>query len=168
MQDLESLRARVLERLQAIETLARERPEPANPESAIVAVQESLKGKAKELDEMRRRVQEQAKRSQQDWDTSLSQLEQDRRLLADAWERVERERIAFSSAPEGSQSPRAAGQITHGGATGTQSGPTPTVPIRSAGPDAGPHNPVAQAILRQFQTLRSDVRQSAQIRRAAR
>jgi hypothetical protein len=77
-------------------------------------------------------------------DEALERLEHDRRQLAEAWERLERERVAA---------------IAGGHAV------APVAPV--AGPPAAPRpeaagpDPVERAILRQFQALRHDVRRNA-------
>ena len=60
----------------------------------------TLELKAAELAETERRLHDQAERQEKEWSASLIQLESDRRLLAEAWERVERERIAYASVSE--------------------------------------------------------------------
>jgi len=168
IQDLEWVRELVLERLSSIETLARERPASAAPVREIGELEDSFKRKSAELEETRRRLQDQAEQEQHDWDASLSQLEDDRRLLADAWERVEQERIDSMSAPH--ENPALQSQGHNPQTTGSTGLPhsAASIPIRSTGTDADPCNPVAEAILRQFQTLCRDVRQSAKGRHAAR
>jgi len=168
IQDLEWVRELVLERLNSIETLARERPASAPPGREIAELEDAFKKKSDELDETRRRLQEQAEQEKQDWNASLSLLEDDRRLLAAAWERVEQERIDSMSVPQENPARHSQGQDRQ---TTTSTGlphAALSIPIRSAGSDSDPCNPVAQAILRQFQTLCRDVRQSARGRRDAR
>jgi hypothetical protein len=168
IQDLEWLRELVLERFSSIETLARERPESAALGREIAELENSFKKKSDELEETRRRLQDQADREKQGWSASLSQLEDDRRLLAEAWERVEQERIDSSIAPQESSSLHSQGQNPQTAASTGLPRTGASIPIRSAGADSDPYNPVTQAILRQFQTLCSDVRQSAQGPHAAR
>jgi hypothetical protein len=166
--DLERLRELVLERLSSIETLARERSESVMPAPELSALEESFKKKSAEFEEARRQLQAQAEQEKHEWIASLTQLEDDRRLLAEAWERVDQERIDAVSAPQehsSVHSPR-----PHSPAPVSTAVPSTgaTIPIRSAGADSDAYNPVAQAILQQFQTLCSDVRQSAHARRASR
>jgi len=168
IQDLEWVRELILERLSSIETLARQRPASAPIAREIADLEDSLKKKSDELEETRRRLQDQAEHDKQDWNASLSQLEDDRRLLADAWERVEQERIDFVTAPQENSTPHSHGQNPQATAATGLPQTAAAIPIRSAGTDSDPCNPVAQAILRQFQTLCSDVRQNARGRRAAR
>jgi len=168
IQDLVWLRELVLERLTSIETLASERPAYARPARELRGLEDAFKIKSDELEESRCRLQEQAEREKRDWSASVSQLEDDRRLLAEAWERVVQARIDSSRTPRENPSLHSQGQDPQtAGSTGL-SRTGASIPIRSAGADSDPHNPVNQAILRQFQTLYNDVRQSAQGRRAAR
>jgi hypothetical protein len=168
IQDLECLRARVLERLSSIETLARERPAAGGAALDVAALEGALKEQYEELEETRRRVRDQAERERQNWSAARAQLEEDRRLLAEAWERVENERVE-SQKPAHEKPVRESQALTcHPGGSSDLSHNSATIPIRSAATGSDPYNPVAQAILRQFQTLCSDVRQNAQGRRAAR
>jgi hypothetical protein len=168
IQDLKCLRRLVLQRLSSIETLARERPAFAPPAREIAALEDSFKIRSDELEETRRRLQAEAEREKQESSASLSQLEDDRRLLAEAWERVEQERIACSSAPQQNPSLHSQGRNPQTAASTGLPRTGGSIPIRSAGTESDPYNPVTQAILRQFQTLCSDVRQSAPGRHAAR
>jgi len=168
IQDLEWMRELVLERLSSIEKLARECPESAAPVRDIAELEDSFKKKSDELEETRRGLRDQAERDRQDWDASLSQLEDDRRLLAEAWERVEQVRMDSMTAPHENPSLHSQGQNPQTTASTGQSHAATSIPIRSAGNNSDPCNPVAEAILRQFQTLCSDVRQSANGRHAAR
>jgi hypothetical protein len=121
-----------------------------------------------ELDETERRLYAQAERQEKEWSASLTQLEADRRLLAEAWERVERERIAHTGASEPHHHSHAQGQGPQQGAPATLPHVGAMVTARSAAADSDPNYPVAQAILRQFQTLCSDVRRNAEKRRNCR
>ena len=113
-----------------------------------------------ELEETER-LHAQAERQEKEWAASLTQLEADRRLLAEAWARVERERIAYSSGPEPHQQSHAPGQGPREGAPTSLSRAGAPVAARSAPADSDLNHPIAQAILRQFQTLSSDVRRNA-------
>jgi hypothetical protein len=168
IQDLVWLRELVLERLTSIETLAAERPASAPSAQERTALEESFKMRSDELEETRRRLHEQAEREKRDWSASLSQLEEDRRFLAEAWERVEQARIDSSSAPRPSLLLHSQGQDPQTAGSNGQSRTGASIPIRSAGGDSDPHNPVNQAILQQFQLLCSDARHSARGRHAAR
>ena len=177
IQDLERLRELVLKRLSSMieifagaATSSRRRPRSAYAWliQDLVALEDSFKKKSAELEETRRLLQVQADQAREDWLAAMSKLEDDRRLLAEAWERVETERIDSLNARQASQSlnspidnPRSAGS------TGLPT-KSASIPIRSAGALADSCNPVTEEILRQFQTLCSDVRQSAVGRRASR
>jgi hypothetical protein len=168
IQDLVWLRELVLERLNSIERMAGERPAPAPSAQERTALEESFEMRSDKLEETRCRLQEQAEREKRDWSASLSQLEEDRRLLAEAWERVEQARIDSSSAPR--ENPSLHTQGLEPQTVGTTGLPRTgaSIRIRSAGADSDPHNPVSQEILQQFQLLCSDARQSARGRHASR
>jgi hypothetical protein len=165
---LQSLRKRVLERLDSLETLARGRSTPAPEAEECAGVKRNLELKLAELEETKRRLDAQAERQEKEWSASLSQLEADRRLLAEAWERIEQERIAYSSASETHHDSHAQGQGAQKGAPATLPHAGALVMVRSVAADSDPNHPVAQAIRRQFQTLWSDVRRNAQERRDSR
>ena len=168
VQDLEQLRELVLERLSSIESLARKHGESAQPERDWLALEESFKKKSAELEESRRQLRVQAERERQEWIAAMSQLEDDRRLLAEAWARIDQERTGAMSALK--ESALAYAPRPHSQTAVSTSAPAlgPAVPTGSAEADSGSSNPVAQAILQQFQTLCSDVRQNARARRASR
>jgi hypothetical protein len=81
----------------------------------------------------------------QEHQTSLEQLEHDRALLAEAWDRVEQERIKCAQAPRK--------VVVNPFA--------PQVPVSSVTPSS--EDPVIQAVLSQFQTLRRDVRKASRV-----
>jgi hypothetical protein len=168
IQSLQSLRKRVLERLDSLETLARQQSASAPEAGACAGVKRNLELKLAELEETQRRLDAEAERQEKEWSASLSQLEADRRLLAEAWERVERERIADSGASEPHHHSQAQDQGTQKGASATFPHAGALVTTRSAAADSDPNQPVAQAIRRQFQTLWSDVRRNAEERRDSR
>jgi hypothetical protein len=79
----------------------------------------------------------------------IEELDADRRLLAEAWERLEREqvdgRIAVAADPRPARLPT---QVP---------APKPViVSLSSEGP-----SPISQAVLRQFEALRRDVRRAS-------
>jgi hypothetical protein len=82
----------------------------------------------------------------------IEQLEGERRKLADAWDRLERERVEISAA------------LRHE----TQPAPLPHVaaPPRPAAHASPAESPVAREVLRQFESLRHDVRRRARPGRA--
>jgi hypothetical protein len=166
IQDLESVRKLVVERLASIETLARERPATGKTMQEIAELEESFKKKFAELEETRRRLLDEAEQEQREWTASLSQLDDDRRLLAEAWEQLERERVGSPAAARETPASHVHGHTPPMNSGTAYTHPTHANPVRSAAIDSDSRNPVAQAILRQFQTLQSDVRRSARGGRA--
>ena len=173
---LEGLRQRVLDRLDSLELLTRQRPAFPPGMEPGEALSQALELKQAALEKTEHRLKAQALHQEKEWTALLAQLEADRRLLAEAWERVEQERIASTGAsgrhdhpqahsehhsPGHKHGPRSRAQptISHGNAT---------VTTRSTPADAEPDHPLGQEILRQFQTLCSDVRRNAEDRREAR
>jgi exonuclease VII large subunit len=159
IEDLRWLRQRVLERLDAIEALARRHPRPAAESTELAARERMLRQQEAELEEARLRLRAEADRQAKEWAEALEQLDADRRLLADAWERLERERLEGPGGSEG-RLPRQARSF---GPTGV----TASAPVGAAAQariDTEPDNPVARAILRQFEALGRDVRSAAEAR----
>jgi hypothetical protein len=168
IQSLQSLRERVVERLDSLETLALAQSASAQAAGASADLDRTLELKLAELAESERRLDDQAARQEKEWSASLIKLESDRRLLAEAWERIERERIAGSSPSETHHHGRAQGQGPQKGAHTNLPHAGALVTARSAAADSEANSPVTQAILRQFQTLCSDVRRNAAERRDSR
>jgi hypothetical protein len=166
IQRLQWLRERVLERLDSLESLARARSASTPSAGESSELEQALERKRADLEETERRLRAQAERQEQEWSASLTQLEADRRLLAEAWERVERERVACFSASEPHHHNHPQGQGPLRGAPTARPHTGTLVTARSADPD--PNHPVAQEILRQFQTLCSDVRRNAEDHRDSR
>jgi hypothetical protein len=163
VESLLRLREQVLERLDLLETMARERSTIGPAAGERMAQERVLERKRADIDEAERRLRTQAELQAREWTASLSQLEADRHLLAEAWEQIERERIASASAADHRHH-----ALAHAQGQGLSSAVPPTFP--HAGPlvatspaaaDSDPNDPVAHAILRQFQTLGSDVRRNA-------
>jgi hypothetical protein len=163
LHDLEELRDCVLQKLDSIEGLARRRAGAASAE--ITRLEQTLKQRIEELEIERGRLRSGVDQEQSNWKQLLGQLESDRQLLAEAWERLERERIEVVGAGIASGSHRARpaeGSVPHVSPT-----PPPSVAPRApAGAESG--NPVAETILRQFQALCSDVRRTADTRCSSR
>lgn len=155
IEDLHRLRQWILERLDAIEALALRRPGPTAGSAELAARERMLRQKEAELDEARLQLRAEAERQAREWAEALEQLDADRRALADAWERLERERIEGLGASEG-RLPRQA--RTFGPAAAATGAAAP------AAIDPEPDNPVARAILRQFEELGRDVRSAADAR----
>jgi hypothetical protein len=168
IQSLQSLRERVLERLDSLENLARRRSASTPAAGASGGLERTLELKLAEVAKTERRLHDQAERQEKEWSASLTQLESDRRLLAEAWERVERERIAHFGASEPHHHGRAQGQGPQKGAPTTVPRAGAMVAARSPAADSDSDHAVAQAILRQFQTFSSDVRRNAEERRDSR
>jgi hypothetical protein len=167
IQDLRRLRQRVAERLGALETLVRRREESPVVSEELEALERTLRRGMAEVEEARRQLRDEVERRQEEWNASLAQLDADRRSLAEAWERVERERIEGLGAT-GGQAPSQAHARLQGPPRGAPSATlraVATAPARSAATDHDSHNPVAQAVLREFQTLSRDVRSNAAARR---
>jgi hypothetical protein len=146
-QGLERLRDLVHQRLDRIEAMARERgDDPAHEPSQREL---ELRNRIAELEERQARIVAEARRMEQEWHAGMEKIEHDRRLLAEAWERLERERIDGVGHP--AEAP----------------GPKPTHPSPSPSPSFRPtvapqsNDVVTHAVLKQFQALRSDVRKNA-------
>jgi hypothetical protein len=167
-QSLQSLRKRVLERLESLETLARGQSVSTPAAGASARLERAVELKLAELAETERRLHDEAERREREWSASLTQLESDRRLLAEAWEHVERERIAHSGASEPRNHNRSQSHGQQTGAPATLPHNGALVGARVTGADSDSNHPVAQAILRQFQTLCSDVRHNTEERRDSR
>lgn len=110
--------------------------------------EEALRERVVALEASQARLQAELRRREQEWRDLLDSLEDDRRLLADAWERLEREQTTERPPPAS----RPASAV-----------PTPehvaTAVHRPAPGLADDH--VAREVLRQFQALKADVRRNA-------
>ncbi len=169
VQGLEQLRDHIAERLERLETMALDR---ANHASAGPAneLERRLQQRISEYEQAQSRLAAQAQQYEQDWSAALEQLAADRKLLAEAWERLEHERIETM----------AASQAGHGnGRHGLGPGSSVTVAVPANGrpaaserpahptPHASPEhddpigNDIAHSILKQFHALREDVRRNA-------
>jgi hypothetical protein len=162
---LEDLRERVLERLGSIEALARDRQ--TFPSVVDQGRDQVFELKQAALVEAEQRLKAQAERRDKEWAAALDQLEEDRRLLAAAWERIEQERIASANAPgpppQGHS--RGRGHSPQRSASTTHPYSGSLAAARSAATESEPNRPVGQTILRQFQALSNDVRRNAENRR---
>jgi hypothetical protein len=168
IQGLERLRDCFEQRLVRLEAMARERAVP--PVLDRTELELKLQQRIGEFEEAKVRVRLQAERREQEWQAALEQLEGDRALLAEAWDRLERERIEAPD-PARSLSPWervAEGRVRAGappGATAsgsdrlrTSAQPTPPEPNDAT------EDHVAHTILKQFHALRKDVRRNARPR----
>jgi hypothetical protein len=145
VRDLDQIRETLHGRLDELETRVRQRlSEPDRAErrlSARIAELEASEGRLLEELELLKRERL----------AMTERLEHDRRLLAEAWERLEREQAA-------AQRP-ALDRIS---SPGRPAEPAALRPANAAvAAVATREDPVAQEILRQFQTLRHDVRKNA-------
>jgi hypothetical protein len=149
LQGLDRLREAVHQRLDRLEALALERGEtpPANPTER----EQELRRKVADLEDRQARLVAEAKRREKEWEAGMEQLESDRRMIAEAWERLERERIDGTASAQAV--PRAAAPR-----------PQPAPVFRPA-VTAESNDVITHAILQQFQALRGDVRRNANGRR---
>jgi DNA repair exonuclease SbcCD ATPase subunit len=154
IQGLERLRDVVDQRLARIETLARERAAP--PASSRSDLEKKLQQQIADYEEAQRRLIAQAERREQEWQLSLEQLEEDRKLLAEAWDQLERERIENGAGVDG----QAPGQPRQAERAATQPArPRPRPEMADPANDS-----VTLGILQQFQALRNDVRHNSKRR----
>jgi hypothetical protein len=161
--DLEALRDCVLLRLETIEDLARRRCGSWSAE--INRLEQALKERTDELEQERNLSTANSNGDEQSWRRMLSRLESDRKLLTEAWERLERERIDSISAG----SPVKGSAQVHpprGGESQPAQSSQEQRTAAAATIETG--NPVAETILRQFQTLCKDVRRTTEARYATR
>lgn len=149
VQGLERLRDSLIRRLEQIETLALEQATLLEQDST--EREQVLRERVFSLEAAQARLQAEGKRREQEWQTVIEQLEADRKLLADAWERLEQQQIAAPQPQAQAQRASAAERPAAVAAT------TPYRPIAADEPD----DPVTRTILRQFQALKSDVRRNA-------
>jgi hypothetical protein len=149
IQGLERLRACFEQRLSRIEALARDRPQPSVLDRT--ELEQELERRIAECEQSQLRLRAQNDRHEQEWRTTLEQLEGDRTLLADAWERLERERLEGATGP--------APQPIHRSPLAERTSPKQVRPEPAETDDQ-----VAHAILKQFQALRNDVRRNAKRR----
>ena len=144
---LEAARESLHGGLDRIEALARQRLASLPPPD------DETGERLREVEQARAHFKAEADLWEQTRRSQIAELEHDRRLLAEAWERLERSQV------EGHGSSRAA---TTGGAPVVLVDPQPA---RRATATTEGESEVSQAILRQFEALRRDVRRSATERR---
>lgn len=151
IQGLERVRECFEQRLGRLEAAARERT--VQPVADRSELEQTLEQRIHEYEEAQLGLRAQVERHDQEWRTALEQLEGDRALLAESWERLERERIEGSAA-----TPHAASRVP-------VADRSKAPPVRPRPDPAGPDDDhVAHAILKQFQVLRNDVRRNARQR----
>ncbi|GAC1450746.1 MAG: hypothetical protein NVSMB9_35400 [Isosphaeraceae bacterium] len=153
IQGLERLRESLLPRLQKIEELAVEQAYLLEQDAS--EREQQLRQRVATLEAAQARLQAEAIRREQELNAILQELASDRQLLASAWERLEQETIAAPRGPGPSHAP----QIMEVKPESTSS---PIRPGAARGEDR-PHNheTVTQEILKQFQSLKLDVRRTA-------
>lgn len=146
-QGLERLREELLQRLEIVESVAAEQAalggySPTDRELI-------LKERASTLEASLARLQAELKRREHEWEEKIQSLEHDRRLIAEAWKRLEAEQIEGGGGPPDSarESP-AAGHAPNGPA------------YHAPAPDES-NDVVTKAILKQFQAMQGDVRRNA-------
>jgi hypothetical protein len=155
--NLEELRNCVLNRLESIEALARHCSGVSSVE--ISRTEQMLRQRIEELERERSRSLADLVIEDPSGTQLVTQLEKDRLLLAEAWERLERERIDAIAAGSVARpaAPAHHPQSADGRAMHSSPAPRPMATAETA-------NPVADSILRQFQTLCSDVRRTTDAR----
>ncbi len=156
--NLEELRNCVLNRLESIEALARHCS--GVPSAEITRTEQMLRLRIEQLELERSRSLADLVSEDPNGEQLLTQLEKDRQLLAAAWERLERERIDAIAA--GSVARPAAPHHPHSAEGHALHGAPVQRPAAAAVAETA--NPVAESILRQFQTLCSDVRRTTDAR----
>lgn len=146
LQALELIRDRFHRHLDAIETMARERAQLGGKD--VSEREQQLRHRLLELEHAQIQLRSDTERWERERLSMIEQLDHDRRLLADSWERLEREQVQCAHAPaEPARSELLTG-VTQWPKTVTLAG--------------GRDESVAQEILRQFQSLRRDVRRNAE------
>jgi hypothetical protein len=141
---LEEIRCTILGRLDAFEALARNRARGSDGET-----EEQLKQQVAELQRQCNQLRGETERMRQEQRTTFEQLDHDRLLLAEAWDRLEQERLRCIQHPREERPKAAASSIA------------PPAPMSST--TTGSDDPVIQAVLRQFQSLQRDVRKAAKV-----
>ncbi|GAC1344963.1 MAG: hypothetical protein NVSMB14_08450 [Isosphaeraceae bacterium] len=152
---LEELRQRVHRRLDHIQDLLHDR-------LARTVLDKSEGNGCRRIEELEEAVEaakNETRRAEVERMAALEKLEQDRCLLAEAWERLERERIDFEAgrdqiALDSNPPPRTLSSAANY---------PPLAPVRSASSSPGDDS-VERAIFQQFQALKRDVRRKADSR----
>ena len=147
LRDLERVREGIQQRLDQIEDLARRRAE--DPSRASSDRERELEGRIAGLEEAQAQLRDEARRREEQGREAIERLEEDRRQLAQAWELLEQEQIALARSAHDTHPPAAAHPVA-----------APATPHRPDVTSEG-ENPLAREILKQFQSLRRDVRRNA-------
>ncbi len=161
LRELEQFRGSVHMQLDALEQMARQRAvgDGADPASAEELVK--LRRRVGELEAARERLESESLEWKAERQALLDRLEHDRKQLAEAWETLERERIMNPpQAARASEPARAAPAPTPEPLAATPPNNAPAAP-GGRKPSGSDDDVVAQEILRQFQTLRRDVRRTS-------
>ena len=155
-QGLERFRDLVHQQLDRIEAMALARGDDPSPDPSQRELE--LRKTIAELEERQARLIIEARRMEQEWQAGMEKIENDRRLLAEAWDRLESERIDGG------------GPATEAPRPGASPSPAQASPVPVFRPVVAPqsNDVVTHAVLSQFQALRSDVRRNANGRRPPR
>jgi hypothetical protein len=138
-QGLDQFRDAILARLAEIESMALDLTALLGGDSSEKEI--ALRERIAALEAASARLQAESKRKEQEWQAILKKLDQDRVLLAEAWDRLEQQQVE-APVPQVATSP------------------TTVTAARRAPTDEG-DDPVTRAVLWQFQALKSDVRRNA-------
>lgn len=142
----QSERAEVIAALERIRELVHGHLERFAAASGVGEREQALVARVAELEREAERASAELNQHRIEWEADLQRLEADRRLLADAWDAIERERIA-SRAPTHNATPTSAVAPAAEG----------SIRPRAAAAD----DPITRAMLQQFQALKQDVRRNA-------
>lgn len=142
---LDRLREAILHRLVAIEMLAAEHAQGVGPPSSDR--ERVLREKVSTLEASQARLHAEFRRREQEWEENLAQVEHDRKLLTEAWERLEQEQADVTAHTD---------PVKPAGPPGKLAAPTAAPTIYQPGGDS-----VTTAILREFEALRGDIRRNA-------
>jgi hypothetical protein len=151
IEGLDRLRDILFHHLDQIEVRAREQAEQL--EMSPPEREQELRERVAFLEAAQARLHAESKRREQEWSVLLEQLENDRRMIAEAWEKLEQERIGQPAGPP----------ATHPASEPDRAPNAATAALLPQSDPAG--DAVAKAVLRQFQSLQSDVRRSAKERK---
>jgi hypothetical protein len=146
IQAFELLRERLHAQMAILETLARER---AAPQSAASA--RDLSQRERDLQQARTALKEEADRIECERALDLEKLDQDRELLAHAWENLEREQL---TTPVPATEDRRLVLLTR-----------QAPPANALSSAVEQSEIITRAVLEQFQSLRRDVRKNSQCKK---
>jgi len=147
-QTLERLREELLQRLAVVESVAMEHVALSGYDPS--EREQILRERASTLEASLSRIQAELKRRELEWEEQLESLQHDRKLITQAWERLEEEQIQAGT--PASVSPREAPPPDRAATT--------SATYRPPTPDES-NDQVTKAILKQFQALQGDVRRNA-------